>query len=115
MGRWSRRLLFLLIGLVWLFLMSLPLMAFILAARNQIQVGAAGGSHLRIFLISEQTEEGIGLEWSRVAPGAAGCRQTSVNFLMWRGEGHRVTYCQCPEIAGESGVISEGICPAPPD
>ena len=71
-------------------------MAFSLAMRTEISIG----NNIRIFLISEEVGEGIGVEWQRpFSTTNQECTQTSVNYFMWAGEGENVTYCQCIDVA----------------
>ena len=75
--------------------MSLPVFAFVLAARNQLQIGPTEGNHLRIFLVQEMDTEGIGIERTRSGSFDLGCAQTNVRYIMWKGRPENVTYCQC--------------------
>ena len=110
----ARRLSYLLIILVWLFLMSLPFFAFRLAARKQLLVGGDEGSRVRIFLVQERTAEGIGVEWTR--PFRTGCTKTSVRYFMWAGEPGDVTYCRCLDPqTGAALPVTEDSCAVPID
>jgi hypothetical protein len=82
------------IVVIWLFFISLPLFAFLLAARQEIKIGSST-NHLRFFLVSEKEAEGIGIEVSRLLSSVPACTQTSVGYLMWLGEPDNVTYCEC--------------------
>ena len=97
MNPWLRRTVYFVITLVWLFLMSLPVFAFALAARNQLQIGPTEGNHLRIFLVQELDAEGIGFERARSGSFDPGCAQTDVHYIMWKGDPENVTYCQCTD------------------
>jgi hypothetical protein len=111
MNPWPRRLLYLFLILVWFMLISIPMIAFTLAARQQIQVGPAEGNHVRLFLIQERDAEGIGLETRRSAGHDANCMQASVRYLMWAGTPENVTYCQCIDTAsGELQSAVPGKC-----
>ena len=113
MNRWLRRFLYLLLLLFWLVVMLFPAISFVLATRQQIQLGSSPDRHLRLFLVSEPATQGLGLERTRPVSEPANCTQTTVNYLMWQGEGESTTYCQCYNESG--GVIStnQGAC-APP-
>ena len=95
-----RRFLYLLFFIVWLLVMSFPVVAVVLAARHEIQLGSDPRSHLRLFLVQERRAEGVGLEWTRRVRKATGCSQTSVVYLMWKGEGKNVIFCQCYDDDG---------------
>lgn len=81
--------------LIWLFFISLPILAFVLAARQQIQIGGDEHSHLRIFLLQEKDAEGVGVELARPFSTNPPCSQTNVRFFMWAGDPKNVTFCQC--------------------
>jgi hypothetical protein len=116
MKRWLRRLFALLLLFVWLLIMLFPVVAVLLATQNQIEVGREQGRHLRLFLLQEREQQGIGIEWSRpAAPPAVDtrCRQTRLIYLMWVGEGDNVSYCQCFDGDGSLRESHQGSCPAP--
>ncbi len=112
MNPWPRRTAYLLVFLTWLFCMSLPLLAFSLAAKTQLQVGAEGGSTIRVFLVQEALAEGIGIETSRVdAADHPGCAQIDVRYLLWKGVPENASYCQCvDEETGYAAPVSAAAC-----
>lgn len=93
--RWLRRLSYLIFLAFWLIVMFFPCMAFTLAMQQQIQVGEANGRHLRIFLLQEGGNEGVGVEWERPYRPQSNCFITTVSYLMWAGKGENTAYCQC--------------------
>jgi len=100
--------------LVWLFLISLPLFAFVLAARQQITIGSDEYNHLRIFLLQEKDAEGIGIEFARPFSADPSCVQTSVRYFMWTGEPENVTYCQCFDPQTNDNLpATVGVCNPP--
>jgi hypothetical protein len=91
--------------------MSLPLLAFTLAARNQLQWGEPGRNHIRLFLIQESDAEGIGLELARMVSDSPACLETRVRYLMWSGAPDNVTFCQCmDEQSGAALSATPGAC-----
>ena len=94
MNRWLRRFIYLLVTLAWLCVMSFPVVAFILAIQGQIQVGN-DVRHLRLFMLQEPDVQGIGFEWTRPLRQQPPCSRTTVNYLLWEGEGEDVAFCQC--------------------
>jgi hypothetical protein len=111
MNPWLRRIVYLLVILVWLILMSLPLFSFVLAARNQIQMGSTEGNHIRIFLVQEKDAEGLGLEIKSLDSTNPGCAETSVRYFMWAGKPENVTFCQCVDPAtGDALSAIQGAC-----
>ena len=92
-------------------LLSLPLLAFSLAARNQLQWGVAEGDHIRLFLIQEIDAEGIGVELARMASDNPACLETDVRYFMWSGAPENTRYCQCRNAAsGELLSSTTGAC-----
>jgi hypothetical protein len=117
---WLRRLLMLLIVLVWLAIMLTPALAFILARNEQLQIGRGDGRHWRLFLLHEAAGEGLGLERSRPvappgnAPQNASCLHTTVDFWLWTGASdidYGMEYCQC--FDGATGELLDINCLAP--
>ena len=107
---WLRRLAYLLLLLLWLAIMSFPAMAFVLATRNQIQIGGDPAQHLRLFRISERDAQGIGIErafWTEEPPN---CVQTNVTFLMWEGDSESIVSCQCLDEGGGVVYMSQAAC-----
>ena len=108
MNGWLKKLLIAVFLVFWLLIMLFPCMAFNLAMRTEIQIG----SNVRIFLISEQHGEGVGLEWQRPFTSTdLHCEQTAVNYFMWAGEAENVTYCQCTDTTtGEQLPSTQSVC-----
>lgn len=103
MKRWSRRIGYLLFILLWLILVSLPVVAFFVATQGQIEIGDSR-SGLRLFLLQDTNNQGLGLQWTRNYnnPEAAGqspgqCSRTTLRYFLWEGEasGQNADYCQC--------------------
>lgn len=108
-----RRLAYFLIFLIWLLVMLFPVVAVVLATQGQIQIGRESESHLRLFLLQESGNEGIGIEWTRHVQEPPRCAQSSLIYLLWEGEGENATYCQCYDEAGAIVVSTPGACRAP--
>lgn len=100
MRQWSRRTGYLLVILLWLILVSLPVVAFFLATQGQIEIGSESRT-LRLFLLQETDNQGLGLQWTRPFnaqnPDSAECIQTSLRYFLWEGDasGQNTDYCQC--------------------
>ncbi len=113
MNRWLKRILFLILLILWLFLISLPYFAFRLAARDQLEVGSPE-NHVRIFLLQDADAEGIGLERTRPQRvDSLQCSETSVRYFMWVGEPENVIYCQCQDATGAALTATNGRCRIP--
>jgi len=111
MTPWLRRLLYFLLLLIWLLIMSFPLVAVILATQGQLEIGNEGaGVHVRLFLVQESDQEGVGVEWSSPV-GAEGCRQGRIAYVMWEGDGVNARYCTCVDTSGSVISSEPGACP----
>lgn len=113
MNRWPKRILYLLLLLLWLFLISLPYFAFRLASRGQLEAGGPD-NHVRIFLLQGADAEGLGLERTRPQQvESLQCIETSVRYFMWAGEPENVTFCECKDAGGAVLPALPGRCRAP--
>ncbi|PIE82307.1 MAG: hypothetical protein CSA11_01085 [Chloroflexi bacterium] len=109
MIRWLKRFLIAIFLLVWFVVLLFPCMAFNLAMRTEMHIGR----NVRVFLVSEEIGEGIGVEWKRpfTTPDLS-CTQTAVNYFMWAGSPENVTYCQCTDpTTGETLPSTPTSCP----
>lgn len=113
MRPWLRRLLYLLLILLWLLVMSLPVFAFVLATQHQIQVGSEPERNLRLFLIQERGSEGIAVQWMGAPSTDDHCAQGRVIYLMWEGEGENARFCQCYDQRGNLSGTNLGSCSEP--
>jgi hypothetical protein len=114
MNTWPRFIGCFLLILIWLFFISLPIFAFTLAARQQIQLGSDERSHLRIFLLQEKDAKGIGIELARPFSTNPPCSQTSVRFFMWAVPSKNVTFCQCYDPQTNDNLPAvPGVCNPP--
>jgi len=114
MKRWLRRLFILLFVILWLLLMILPLTAFLVAARGEIIIGNSPGSHVRLFLLQDGQEQGVGMEWSRAAGEETGCFRNNVYYFLWEGEAANAAFCQCFDTkSGDALPATSASCTAP--
>lgn len=100
---WRRRILYPVIGLVWLIVISMPLLAFILAANSELRLGDQDGAHIRLFLLQESDAQGVGAEWTSPFTDRSGCANSHVRYLLWEGTGINADYCRC--VDQETGEI----------
>lgn len=107
MRLWFRRLLYLVGLLIWLGFMVFPVVAFFLATSGQVMVGDNGRSHLRLFLVQEDDGSGVGIEWARRSRQDDACLKTSVNYVLWEGEGETAVYCQCQAENGSQLIPAQ--------
>lgn len=90
MKRWGKRLLYLVLLLVWLAVMAFPIGAVTLAVNGQFTI-----NNTRVFLVQERTAVGIGMQTTRPARNDATCTYNAVRYLMLRGEGENAQSCSC--------------------
>ena len=100
--RWLRSLGYGLLLLAWLFVMTVPCLAFALAARGELSWERSDHDWDRIWLIQERTERGIGYQAERLlsdqsATGGPICIRNSVRYYLWQGatSGSDSDYCEC--------------------
>jgi hypothetical protein len=101
MHPWLRRLIYALLLIVWFILITSPFLAFVLAARGQIQLGEGPRRYVRLFLVQEEDTQGIGVEWVRPAADRPACSDGSLTYFTWQGEGQNAHFCQCYDPAGD--------------
>ncbi len=87
------------IGLViWAILLLTPCFLITLAVRGEISLntGAAPEQRLRIWLVMEARERGLGISTAELhEKDDLTCVQTNVQFVLWQGQADPVSYCQC--------------------
>lgn len=88
------------LGLViWLILILSPCILIALAAQGEISIstGDAPDQRLRIWLIMEATQRGVGISNASIHAQESGqtCVQTETSFLLWQGKSESVIYCEC--------------------
>lgn len=92
-----RRITYLAVTLGLLLVMTMPIFAFVLAARGELTVGNENGSNVRLFMVNSDDAEGIGIQRVRKTSAEGRCFQGSVRYLLWEGqsEGLSADYCSC--------------------
>ena len=111
MKRWLRRLVYLLVVIIWLLVMAFPIFAFVLSGRGEMMFGDQAGSHVRLFLLREPDVEGVGVEWTRPYRPQTGCTQTRITYIMWEGQSENTSYCQC--FDPQQGTAVPAACSPP--
>lgn len=105
------------LGLViWAVLILSPCILVALAARGEISIttGDAPEQRLRIWLIMEAAERGVGISTASIHEQANGqtCVQTDASFLLWQGKADPVSYCECYQHeTGSEDWIPTGTTP----
>ena len=90
---------------IWGLLLLTPCFFITLAVRGEISLdtGPAPEQRLRIWLIMEADERGLGISTTSSVPQAdLTCIQTDVRFVLWEGEAEPVSYCHCYEHPPDS-------------
>ena len=91
---------------IWFVILLLPCFLIVLAVQQEIVIttGSAPGQELRLWLISEADERGLGLSSASVYQSSANalCVETNVHFLLWTGHSDPVLYCDCYQRASAS-------------
>ncbi len=97
---------------------SLLLIALSVALRGEARISKGDLGELRVWLIRESGNQGLGLSTTRVVAGreseGEACVRTTARFLMVRSaqEVKDVAFCECYEKQGQTWV-GAGDCPAP--
>lgn len=111
---WVRRLLYVILVLIWLLVMSFPVVAVVLATQGEIQMSLGQEPlprQLRLFLIQERGQEGLGVEWT--APASDSCSEGHIRYFMWLGQGENAQFCTCIDQSGSVIRSAPGACSAP--
>jgi hypothetical protein len=105
---------------LWFVLLLTPCIMIVLAMQGEISIaiGSAPEQRLRVWLIQEAGQSGIGFSNAdiRQASENALCVQTNVNFLLWRGRAEPAQYCECyaqAESGWQATRVEQGACSAP--
>jgi hypothetical protein len=104
------------IGLLWgAFMLALCLVAGSLAVRGEFALRRGQPTELRVWLIRNEVNRGLGFSYSREVDRGQGegnrCYLTRVRFLLWRSDGSAPggEYCQCYGRT-ETGWVELGAC-----
>jgi hypothetical protein len=106
MNKWTRRLLYLIITLVWLSIMLFPVFAVRLATSGQLQVG-----NTTVFMVQERGTGGVGFQTTRSVDRDAACTLTSVRYLLWEGEGENSSSCSCSDGVAREARLGRCVVP----
>jgi hypothetical protein len=105
---------------VWLTAMMIPFVLIILAARGEIIIptGDAPDQRIRLWLIMEPYERGVGISRAAVIEvDDLSCVQTDVSFLLWEGQAEEgLSYCECYSRSDDEWnlqTVAAGSCPVP--
>lgn len=109
MNRWLKRIGYFIFLILWLIIMAFPTFAFFLATNGEVQLGREARSHVRFFMVQEETSGGVGLEWVRSARQVDNCTRTSIRYFLWEGNsaGQNTNFCQCYDPATDAPLPTE--------
>lgn len=93
------------VGVIMAILFVIPILACRLISEGQLQWGDTGSNQVRIFMLQEPDQEGIGFQRTRPRGSEGKCLETSVSYWMWSGEGDNSSRCEC---SGEVGSLPAG-------
>ena len=96
--------------ILWFLALLAPCFLIMLAVRGEITIttGSAPDQLLRIWLIQEAKERGVGISNTSVQrDGETICVQTNVNFVLWRGEAQPTHYCECYIQTGDDYELTQ--------
>ena len=101
----TRRIIYLIVFLVWLVVMAFPFVTFKLATEDEFTIG-----NTRIFLITERRQAGVGFHTEKPASNDPVCQRTSIRYVMWKGEADNLQSCYCTdgserELQGRQCVV----------
>jgi hypothetical protein len=84
---------------LWAVLILVPCILIALAVQGEINLstGDAPDQRLRIWLIMEAAQRGLGISNASIHEQDNGqtCVQTDTSFLLWQGQADPVSYCEC--------------------
>lgn len=109
--RGLRRLGCILLLVIWFMVLLLPCFMIVLATQQQITIsqGSLPDQEIRIWLVMEQNQRGLGISSTSTHPAKGDnlptdslCLQTNVNYLLWQGKGEASTYCECYAHDGDN-------------
>lgn len=105
---------------IWFLLLLSPCALIVLASRGEISIntGSAPEQRIRIWMIQEARERGLGVSTADVFVLDEDniCVQTNVSFLLWEGEAEPTQYCECYVKANtvwQTTSLEPTACPAP--
>lgn len=107
---------------LWFTLLLVPCFCFLLATQEEITIpqGGAPGQAIRIWLIMEAEERGLGISSTSAQQTSdnALCVETTTRFVLWMGRGESQVSCECYERNNDDvpwSAISVGnqACTAP--
>jgi hypothetical protein len=101
---WLKRMGYTAVFLFWCVIMLLPTMLFFSLSDGQSVWGDDPNDQVRIFLMQEVGQEGVGVQWSRPATADEACIMTSVRYLMFDGEAENNDLCICTGTPASGNV-----------
>jgi hypothetical protein len=89
--------------ILWFLLLLAPCFCIVLATQGEIVIpqGSAPGQAIRIWLIMEADQRGLGVASSSVMQEQENtlCVESNTRFLLWSGSAEPISSCECYERA----------------
>lgn len=104
---------------LWFIILLTPCLCIVLATQGEIAIrlGDLPGQSLRVWLLNESRQRGLGLSRPSLHAGEherQTCIQTDVSFALWVGIAEAATYCECytrPEDTNQWELMSSQQAP----
>lgn len=110
---WLKRIGYTAVFLLWCFIMMLPTILFVGLSDGQMVWGDDPHNQIRVFLMQEVGQEGLGLQWTSPATADGACVDTSVRYLMFAGEADNNNLCTCMTTPSDGRVPDHCTTPTP--
>jgi hypothetical protein len=104
---WLRRIGYTAVFLTWCAVMILPTVLCVSLADGQMVWGNDPSNQVRVFVMQEVGQEGIGVQWSRPATADGACTDTSVRYFMFAGEADNNNTCSCMSTPSSGQVPNQ--------
>ena len=95
--------------LAWLCVMSLPVVAFLLAMRGELAWRRGEFVEDRLWLVRDPQANGLAYSASRIVSDQRPvdgpvCVRTQVTFLLWQGRSEALGFCECFGLSPLTGT-----------
>lgn len=83
------------VGVVMAILFIIPIFACRLISNGQLEWGDPDRNQVRIFILQDPDQEGIGFQRTQARGQDGRCIENSVAYWMWAGEAENSSRCEC--------------------
>ena len=106
-GTHFRRLAILAVFVIWVVIISLPVLGLLLAMNGELALTISEHNEYRVWLLMDDEERGIGWSSKNMFSDNLNnnCVINRVNFILWEGDSENVNtfYCEC--YSGNNGEL----------